>query len=370
MNKKYLKKGMFLGASTILAFSAMVTANAEETKFAVTANTYVADLGQTVRNFVLEGVPEEAADVKAEDFVIANDIIAAVQNTQSDLDVTSVSYENGKLTLEVDEFRYIQSDFLVAYVGDKDINLSFSKEQVATVNTEIADEFQAVEENGVHYRIYIPEEVKEPLPVVIWTHGGGEKGTDNWMHITYYTGATAWVERYKDVIVIAPQAIEDWSEDIFETVRNKVLDLQEQGIADPNRVYGVGCSFGGMGCILNAQYNRDIMTAIAPICPTMNETSMPALKELTDIGVWVSSAFEDTFPERDDSIVECITYLQENGHDNAQYTLYQPEEFLEYGLGTATDEAQLKTEYHHAWVLTLNNEYGIMDWLMSQTKGE
>lgn len=165
--------------------------------------------------------------------------------------------------------------------------------------------------------------------MVIWTHGGGEKGTDNWAQIAANKGATAWIERYKDVVVLAPQAEEDWTEDIFEVIRNKIIELEEEGIVDPNR---------------------------------------PALKELTDMGVWVSAAVEDTFLERDDCVVECITELQNNGNENAQYTLYEPDEYLKYGLGTATDENELKNEYHHAWVLTLNNEYGIMDWLLEQSK--
>lgn len=356
---------MLLSVSSI---GAVIVSSAEEKGLTVTADTYIADYGQTVRTFVLEGVPEEAANVKAEDFVIANDIVEAVQNVQGEADVTQVSYQDGNLTLTVEEFRYLPSDFVVAYVGEENLNLSFTKEQVQTVNTEIADDFEAVEENGVRYRLYVPEEVKEPLPMVIWTHGGGEKGTDNWAQIAANKGATAWVERYGDVVVLAPQAEEDWNEDILKVIREKILELEEAGVVDPNRVYGTGCSFGGMGCILNAQYNQDLMTAIAPICPSMNETSMPALKELTGMGVWISTAVEDTFPDRDDCVVECVTDLQSNGNENAQYTLYQPDEYLKYGLGTATVDSELATEYHHAWVLTLNNEYGIMDWLMEQSK--
>ena len=357
--------GMLLGAMCVMGSMSVL---AEDRAMEITAETYIADFGQTVKTFVLDGVPEEAANVKAEDFAIANDIVAAVQKMQGEDDVTEVSYEDGKLTLTVGEFRYLPSDFVVAYVGNEDINLSFTKDQVSTVHTEIADQFEAAEENGVHYRIYIPEEVNEPVPMVIWTHGGGEKGTDNWAQIAANKGATAWIERYKDVVVLAPQAEEDWNEEIFEVIRNKILELEEKGIVDPDRVYGTGCSFGGMGCILNAQYNKDLMAAIAPICPSMNDVSMPALKELTDMGVWVSTAVEDTFPDRDDCVVECVTDLQEHGNENAQYTLYEPDEYLKYNLGTATAENELKTEYHHAWVLTLNNEYGIMDWLMEQTK--
>ena len=366
-----LKKRNAIVTGMILAASCMAVpmgSMAQEREMTVTAQTYIADFGQTVRSFVLEGVPETAANVKAEDFVIVNDIVAAVQSVQGEDDVTEVSYDNGTLTLTVGEFRYLPSDFVVAYIGDEDVNLSFTKDQVADVQTEIADDFEAVEENGVRYRIYIPDEIEEPVPMVIWTHGGGESGTDNWAQIAANKGATAWVERYGDVVVLAPQADGEWTEDILNMIRDKILELEEAGTVDPNRVYGVGCSFGGMGCILNAQYNQDLMTAIAPICPSMNETSMPALKELTDIGIWISTAVEDTFPDRDDCVVECITELQENGNENAQYTLYEPDEYLPYGLGTATDENLLKTEYHHAWVLTLNNEYGIMDWLMEQSK--
>lgn len=345
-----------------------VTANAKNADMVITADTYVADFGQTVRSFTLENVSEEAAKVKAEDFVISNDLVMAVQSTQGTEDVQEVSYENGKLTLTVGEFRYLPSDFVVTYIGDRNINLSFTKEQVDTVHTEIADDFAAYSEDGVNYRLYIPEDVSKPLPMVIWTHGGGEKGTDNWAQIAANRGATAWIEQFGDVVVLAPQASDNWDETIFEKIRSVILTLVEEGVVDAGRVYGSGCSFGGGGCLLNAQYNEDILAAIMPICPSMNDETMAAMKSLTEIGVWASSAFEDTFPTRDDCIYECIQALKEAGNENASYTFYASAEYLPYGLGTATIDSELATEYHHSWVLTLRNEYGIMDWLWRQTK--
>jgi len=334
----------------------------------ITANTYVAHFGQTVTSFEIEGISDVGANIKAEDFLILGDRIDAVQLTEGTDDVKEVIYNDGTLTLNVGEFRYFASDFVVVYLGPEDINLSFSKEQVDFVKTAIADDFQAFETDVLKYRLYIPENANGPLPLVVWTHGGGERGTDNWAQVVANRGATAWVEHFGDVIVLAPQVSGQWSEIELAEVRSIILGLIEDGIVDSNRIYGSGCSFGGKGIILNAAYSPDLFTAIAPICPTNDSITLEAFEELVDMPIWITTAFEDTRPTRHIDWTLSIDKLTDAGNKNAKITLYQQYEFNRYNLGFATNTSELATEFHHAWVLTMNNEYGIMDWLWSWSK--
>lgn len=336
----------------------------------VTAQTWVADIGQAVKTFTIEGLTaEQAAKVKAEDFIITGDFIDN-QNlglTEAEDDVVAVAYEDGKLILTVQEFRFIgPDDFIVTYIGDAGVNLSFTRSQLDAVSTEIADDFVAGENDKIHYRLYVPENITEPVPLVVFTHGGGEHGTDNWNHLVCYRGATAWVEYNPNIVVLAPQNVDGWSEEECEGIGEVIRQLIADGIVDAKRVYGNGLSAGGRGCILSAAHNKELYTAILPMCPTMNDSTVTALAEIVDMPVWIATAFEDTFPVRDDYIVACITMMRALGNENAHYTLFQPEEFLKYDLGLTKEK--LANEYHWCWVLTLNNEQGLMDWLFAQSK--
>lgn len=369
-DKKMKRKVFYLLTAMTIATFNILPVHAEERDVTVTAQTYVADIGQVVKTFTIEGVSEEdAVKILPEDFIIEGDYIdnLNLNRTQSTEDVTAVTYENGKLILTVDEFRYVgEKDFVVTYIGNVDENLSFTRSQLASVSTEIADDFVAGENDKIHYRIYIPENITEPVPMVVFTHGGGENGTDNWNHLVYYRGATAWVEYDPNIVVLAPQNVDGWSEEECEGIGEVIRQLIEDGIVDPNRVYGNGLSFGGYGCILSAAHNKELYTAILPMCPTMNDASISALGELADMPIWIATAFEDHTANRDDMIVACMTMLKAMGNEEAHYILYQAEEFLKYNLGLTED--MLPTEYHWSWVLTLNNEYKLMDWLFSQTK--
>lgn len=376
---KFLKVGWFTVLVIAVTLTFSISAFAKETATntvskaphlsrTITADTYIAHFGQTVRSFTFERLPRNAAKVKAEDFQITNDITGAVVPTEAERDVLEVEFDmkSGNLTLKVEEFRYFASNFEVTYTGKENLDLSFTKEQVTSVTTEIADEFQAFENDALKYRLYVPENATKPLPLVVWTHGGGERGNDNWAQIAANRGATAWVEKFEDVIVLAPQVEVEWGNAQLESVRNIILGLIEDGIVDAERIYGSGASFGGKGIILNAGFSSDLFTAIAPICPTNDQLSLGTLESLVNMPIWISTAFGDTRPTRHVDWTASIEKLNEVGNNNAQITLYQPEEFQKYNLGFANDQNQLLSEYHHAWVLTLNNEHGIMDWLFEQ----
>ena len=66
--------------------------------------------------------------------------------------------------------------------------ISFSRENVTEVITEWADKFEARNEREVLYRLYSPD-ASGPRPLVLFLHGGGECGSDNWTQMTGTLGA-------------------------------------------------------------------------------------------------------------------------------------------------------------------------------------
>ncbi|MDF2907346.1 MAG: phospholipase [Herbinix sp.] len=290
-------------------------------------------------------------------------------------------YYNGDFKLDINEANHITS---------------FSKKDVDLGNIYIKDleTFEAKKEGDVIYRLYDPK-ANGPRPLLLFLHGGGECGSDNIVQMTGTLGALRLAEMYPELYVMAPQAPGNISEmlpdpsvifkNTFYTTSimpgsgwhreyiSKVCDVIRKMIADgkvdPNKVFVTGLSMGGCGAIRALSVAGDLFAAAAPICPSMMPDTYNILSSLTDTKIWVSTAYVDHTFFRHKYIVDAIMKLKDAGNKNAYLTLFAPEEFEKYGFANPDLPLMEKfSENHNAWVLTYNNEYGIMDWLVSQHK--
>jgi predicted peptidase len=289
----------------------------------------------------------------------------------------------------------------IYYNGDFKLNInnnitSFSKKNVDLSNIHVKDleKFEAKEEGDVIYRLYSPK-ADGARPLLLFLHGGGECGSDNIIQMTGTLGALKLAELYPELYVMAPQApgsISDMLPDPSVVFKNtfytttimpgfgwhrkyisKVCDVIRKMIAtgkvDPEKVFVTGLSMGGCGTLRALSVANDLFAAAAPICPTMMPDTYNILSSLTDTNIWVSTAYVDHTFFRHKYIVDAIMKLKDAGNKNAHLTLYAPEEFEKYGFADPELPLMEKfSENHNAWVLTYNNEYGIMDWLVSQHK--
>lgn len=359
--------GLLLTAMNALAIGSDLT---------VTAQTHVGNFGREPLTFTISGVSEEdAALVKAEDFIISGDFVNPANTVEGTDDVTAVDYLDGSLVLTVAGFRYNPSNFVVTYTGEANANLSFTKADVAEVTTQYADDFEVCQLNDMYYRLYVPADAEGPVPLVVWHHGGGSIGTGNEAQLVNLLGATPFIEKYGQVAVLAPQcqryedgSYQDWT-DLLEDIRTVITGLIEDGTVDASRIYGVGCSFGGHGVIMDAAYNRDLFCAINVQCPMLTGDNITELLSLTDMGVYLTSAEGDkTLPyiAFDRMLMDALMKVNENAH----IYIFSDEEMNAYGIGSSEGltEAQIGSEMHNSWVLCFNNEQGIMDWLWAQSK--
>jgi predicted peptidase len=278
----------------------------------------------------------------------------------------------------------------------------FTKADISEVKTEIADDFTACEKYDVRYRLHEPS-CKGMRPLLLFLHGGGEIGYDNWNQLVNTFGATEWAKRYPDIYVMAPQApgkfdsdkigtksfLKDvnympferpfdssstngfgWNREYLSNVCTIIREMIKDGKVDGKRVYVTGLSMGGAGTLRALAVDRSLFAAAAPVCPTMNPETFAIMKGLGDFKIWISTAYVDFTYSRHKYIVDGIMYLRDQGSRNARLTLYSHEELAKYGLGSnydlTVDERMI--ENHQSWVLTYHNEYGIMDWLLTQEK--
>lgn len=166
--------------------------------------------------------------------------------------------------------------------------------------------FKASDGTTLPYRIQLPESGKK-LPVILFLHGGGERGTDNEKQLIHGGSLFASEATRKNfpAIVIAPQCPEgeywgnvkadrttrpftydfnyqqpenQWLKSVMELVRTLVKEYR----ADEKRIYIIGLSMGGIGTFEAVYRNPGFFAAAVPICGgadykayTKKEASIP-----------------------------------------------------------------------------------------------
>ena len=277
----------------------------------------------------------------------------------------------------------------------EDGSLVFTNEDISETLIQGLDQFKALEENGVLYRLYSPA-ASGPRPLILFLHGGGECGYDNMSQMTGIFGAIKLSESYPDLFVMAPQApglLADmmpdkaafyrntftsfyqpkgtgWHREYLGAVCDIIRRLIREKKVDENRIYVTGPSMGGAGTLRALSVGAGLFAAAAPVCPTMIPETYNILCSLTDAKIWISTAYADHTLYRHKYIVDAVMKLKDAGNKNVHLTLYAPEELEKYGLSADPDMPLSKklSENHSSWILTYHNEYGIMDWLISQHK--
>jgi predicted peptidase len=132
-----------------------------------------------------------------------------------------------------------------------DMNLYSAK---GYIHTEI-DKYMALSETAgdctTQYRLFIPVGwANEKLPPVIWLHGAGERGSDNFALLAANRGALNFSDDEAQAahlrFVLAPQARETgWDEFALANIISVVLGLIENFNVDLSRIHVAGCSMGG-----------------------------------------------------------------------------------------------------------------------------
>lgn len=184
------------------------------------------------------------------------------------------------------------------------------------------------------YLLYLPKdyEKQEKWPLVLFLHGGGERGDD--IELVKKHGPPKLAAAGKDFpfIIVSPQCAKDmWWEPI-----ELIALLDEVGRkykVDEDRVYATGLSMGGFGSWRLAAYAPNRLAAIAPICGG-GETYWA--KQIAHVPVWAFHGAKDVgVPvKRAEDMIDAIkkeggnpklTIYPEAGHDSWTETYNNPE---------------------------------------------
>lgn len=192
------------------------------------------------------------------------------------------------------------------------------------------------------YVLYLPEnyeKTQDSLPLILFLHGMGERGTD--LELIRTQGLPKRLEKKSGFpfVVISPQCPLDswWSlhvEDLIHLLDNIIASYR----VDTSRVYLTGLSMGGFGTWALASSYPERFAAIAPICGGMDHwLDMDArAKALKNTPIWTFHGAADTAVPilMTEKVIEAIeaaggsvkyTIYPRVGHDSWTQTYANPE---------------------------------------------
>ncbi|MBD7910833.1 MULTISPECIES: prolyl oligopeptidase family serine peptidase [Clostridium] len=349
---------------------------------AITANTYVGDMGVMVDSFEIDvNDMSKTADLQATDFDITGNYDGYPLNSEGKVsqdnytnDEINLTVEGNKIKLSFKPFKYPGgnvSNFGV--VCNKYPELSFTQTNVTKVNTRTVDEFENLTFKGsngvtIPYRLRTVNTGK-PEPLVIWMHGSGEVGIDNFKPITANRGAVAFAESGYATNVIAAQYPYKFSVELtdtelkdmknfFNAYEELINKLVTEGKVDKNRIYLTGASMGGGLTLRFLLEKPNLFAASVAIASRGTVKDLSELNTISNIPIWLFHAEEDG---TNSSTISKDIYnkLQGLGNDKSKLTIYSTEYMNSLKLYGGL--------LHGSWVPTLNNKE-MMSWLFSQSK--
>ncbi|MEH7462328.1 PHB depolymerase family esterase [Bacillus thuringiensis] len=258
---------------------------------------------------------------------------------------------------------------------------SEKKNKISNVVTPVVDDFkkgvyQDASGSKMQYRLFEPK--KEPnkkYPLVLFLHGSGERGNDNYMQVVGNEGAAVWAnpeqQKKNPAYVLAPQvkAAEKltayWTEEPnYTTMFNLLKETIDKYDVDKNRIYVVGMSNGGIGTWNIIKKNPNLFAAAVPICgigdfngnnlvgeyEPLKDASV--FKEIKDMPIWIFHAEDDPLVDVRYSR-DAVNAIKELGGSSIKYT--------EYPKGT------VKPMGHFSWIPALQDKE-MINWLFNQSK--
>lgn len=196
------------------------------------------------------------------------------------------------------------------------------------------------------YHLFTPEDGTDK-PLVIVFHGYGENEiAQNTKIVSTITSEES--QALRPCYLIAP-AIED---NIFlaksnrDSMYSKLKEISDklisEGKVDPNRIYVLGNSFGGLATIeFLESYPKDIAGAIC-MCPalTYSKDSTSDLSKIKDIPLWFAHAENDNVIPVTVS-KSAYSTLKAMGSENVYLTIFSNEEMLKCGALTGYHQSDL-----------------------------
>lgn len=196
------------------------------------------------------------------------------------------------------------------------------------------------------YVVYMPDEFRDNLPLVVQLHGGGEKGLggDDLYKVEINGFANILKEKDFPCITVMPQCPPDtiWLLEVKE-IKKFIEELQDKYNVDRDRTYVTGLSMGAYATWYLATTYPDMFAAIAPCCGG----GMVAYAKNATMPIWAFHGSDDdvVYPTETLNMINQIRKVGAN--KNVKLTIFD-------GV------------MHASWVYAYTEE--LMAWLLEQKR--
>lgn len=257
-------------------------------------------------------------------------------------------------------------------------NIAFDPKRVELGKYFSKEEKRDQDGNIFHYRFFCPGQKEgEAYPLVIYLHGGGERGDDNEASLLALKGGTVFAteehQKKHPCFILVPQCPTDkmhQSPEVEDMLMKVIQEKLQENPIDRYRIYVTGPSMGGMGTWhLISRYPK-FFAAAMPICGAGCPYEIRAVGNMP---IWAFHAIDDpVVPAAGklhlESLEEIkgkeyygtrllVNSLRSIGNENIRYTEY-PEGYMEKEWGLHP---------HWSWDPAYSDEEAIT-WLFAQTK--
>lgn len=171
------------------------------------------------------------------------------------------------------------------------------KETTGVFNTKITSQFE------LSYILNKPENCRDNMPLIVFLHGSGEKGT-NLQKIKSH-GPLKYLKTNKlDCFVLAPQCPDNkyWDSDQLYLLIKKIV---VENKIDSSRIYLTGLSMGAWGCWNLAYKYPDLFAALVPIAGYVDRIPMVEECKIANIPIRMFHGLLDDVVSVDYSINMC-----------------------------------------------------------------
>jgi predicted peptidase len=233
-----------------------------------------------------------------------------------------------------------------------------------------------------------PEYRKDGFPLVVFLHGGGERGANNISQITANQGAAAFATPDRQAsdpsYVLAPQAPVggSWTDPATQAALMELIDTVAATYPiDQDRLYLTGLSMGGIGGFDILPKYPDKFAGALLIASAGDTSRMPLMR---DVPVWANHAIDDPTVNYTTGSLALMNALDAAGAlvtrgtwaGNLPDRAAEAEALRLWAQADATGSHTLFTSYtpgttpvnaHWSWVPTYLNDV-MIDWLYSQDR--
>lgn len=120
----------------------------------------------------------------------------------------------------------------------------------------------------ITYLLDYPQNTNAKVPLIVFLHGSGERGTDLEM-VKAHSPFTYKNLIKEPVAILAPQCPPNvWWD--TEAVYHLIKEIQQKYKIDESRIILTGLSMGGWGTLKLAMEHPDLFSAVVPVCPPVD----------------------------------------------------------------------------------------------------